>query len=190
MRISRALRAMTAAFVAVASVAAHALTFDAERNLLVSELPTGWTLVNTETGQYPYGHHYCSPYKGEKGYKLTLLGPTAVAANWTTESGEKKSTEVGFESIEVWLMPGEYKDAKFAWLCFHRPVQPLHIVDSFNLQAFGRASHYLDPKDKFMKEVLPKATSIRWPDSPATDPALVSWKTWQSDLAKALRPAR
>ena len=188
MRVSQALRATTTTFVAVASFASQVLTIEAERTLLVSALPTGWTLLNTEAEQYPYGHHYCGSYEGEMGYKVTLVGPTAVKVNWTTESGEDRVTDVGVESIELWLMPGHYKDAKFAWLCFHRPVQPSHVLDSSSLQVFGKASHYIDPQGRFGKEVLPKATSIRWPESPATNPAHVSWKTWQTDISKALKP--
>lgn len=154
--------------------------------LLTRSLPVGWTLVDRHEQQYPYGHHYCKTYKGPTGTKLTLAGPKAVSVQWTTESGEERSTRVAVESIELWLMPGAYKDTTWAWLCLHRPVQPNHVLDTPELQVYGRTSHRLDQPGLYAKEVLPKASSIRWPSSPATDPSLISWAGWSADVASVL----
>ena len=157
--------------------------------IVIDTLPAAWRLVETKQNQYPYGHHFCGGYDGLKGTKLTIVGPNSVSVQWTTESGEERVSKVAVESIELWFMPANYKDASFAWLCFHRPVQPVQVFTSSRIRVFGRTSHRLDPPDAFARDILPKASSIRWPDSPANNPSLISWQQWSKDIATALAAA-
>lgn len=162
---------------------------DAEQVIatLTQALPDGWAVIETSPGAYPYGHYYCGGYDGpDYGTKLTITGPQPVYAHWTDEAGTEHKTAVAVEALEVWLMPLSYHDSNFAWFCFHRPVQPLKLDTSSDLNVYARSAIHLLSSDLYAAEVLAKATQIWWPNSPEFDPEMMSWTSWENDIASAL----
>jgi len=149
-------------------------------------LPQGWMVVERQLDAVPYGHHFCDDYRGPKGTKLVLVGPAPVRVVWTSCSGETMSTPLAKESLELWFMPPGYRDSRMAWLCFHRPVQPIEILKGPSVAVFGRPSHQLNSKIAWL-ELLAKAQAISWPESPANDRSKISWSNWEEDIRLAVQ---
>jgi len=162
---------------------------DVDRAVVVFEkiLPSGWSVAERKMNEYPWGHHFCDDYHGPMGTKVTAVGPSAVSVVWVSRIGEKLTTPVATESLEVWFMPPEYKDSSTAWLCSHRPIQPIAIATSPRLGVFGRPSHRIKSEEEFRREVLDKAQFVSWPESPEHNRSKLSWSTWERDMAAALR---
>lgn len=150
-------------------------------------LPAGWTVAERKPNEYPWGHHFCDDYSGPKGTKITVVGPKTVSVVWTSRSGEPRQTPIAKESLEVWFMPPEYRDSWTAWLCFHRPIQPVTVLKTSQVGVFGRPSHFLNSQDEFRREVLDKAQFVSWPESPHHDYSKISWSTWTRDIGGTLR---
>lgn len=149
-------------------------------------LPQGWTVIERQFDAIPYGHHFCDDYNGLKGTKLIVIGPDPVQVVWTSLSGETISTTLAKESLELWFMPPNYRDSQTAWLCLHRPIQPIAILEDPSIIIFGRPSHQLNSKTAWLK-LLTKAQAISWPESPANDRSKISWSNWEQDIRLAVQ---
>ncbi len=172
-------------FVLVVSAQAES---DPINNLLSrfeKSLPDGWKVVKKQIDSIPYGHHFCDKYEGEKGIKLVITGPTLIDVVWTSESGETFKEPVAAESLDIWFMPGDYHNNKWAWLCFHRPLQPLEILRNQSFSIFGRPGHHLISELKW-HELLTKVKAISWPESPAENHSKISWTNWVDDIRRSL----
>ncbi|MBA6328517.1 hypothetical protein H4J46_11280 [Colwellia sp. MB02u-6] len=83
-------------------------------------------------------------------------------------------------------MPSNYRDSQAAWLCLHRPIQPVAILEDLSVVIFGRPSHQLNSKTAWL-ELLTKAQAISWPESPANDRSKISWSNWEQDIRVAVQ---
>jgi hypothetical protein len=78
------------------------------------------------------------------------------------------------------VMPAQYHDSWWSWLCYHRPIQPVHIASVGTIRVFAQPSLHLNSEHEF-RTLISTATAFGWPD------AVISWRTWQDDLATALK---
>jgi hypothetical protein len=87
-----------------------------------NSLPEGWTITERALGEIPWGHHWCTEYTGKKGLKLVARGVKLVNTEFRQHDGSWRAVAVGTEALEIWLMPGDYRDSFLSWACFHRPI--------------------------------------------------------------------
>src|SRR5947207_8585160 len=100
------------------------------KGIIQQSLPPGWSIVQSETGQIPWGHHWCDDYKGVTGTKLVARGIRPVRSSFLSrDDNQWRNVVVGKEALEIWLMPGVYRESRIAWMCHHRPIQPTVVVD-------------------------------------------------------------
>jgi hypothetical protein len=150
-------------------------------------LPAGWSVAERKANEYPWGHHFCDDYSGSKGTKVTVVGPKPVSVVWVSSTGESRQTPIAKESLEIWFMPPEYRDSWTAWLCFHRPIQPIEVLNNSRVRIYGRPSHRLNSEEEFRRQVLEQAQSVSWPGSPENDRSTLSWSTWTRDIEGTVR---
>ena len=154
-------------------------------NAVTNALPTGWTLAQRKTNEIPYGHHWDQNYTGPKGLLLIVRGIRPVNAEFADANDKWRPVHVATESLEIWLMPGNYSDSSSAWSFLKRPIQPTVVLNHDLIKVYARPSHLLLPEIDF-NDLLSKSTGVRWPDSPGNDPELLTWKDWQLKLRKAI----
>jgi hypothetical protein len=167
------------------SVASEAPQIDVALKEITNALPSGWVVSKLVTNEIPYGHHWQENYAGPKGILVIAKGTRPVHAEFTAPNGQSKVVHVATESLDIWLMPGNYSNSRFAWLSVDRPIQPTAIVDHGPLKIYAKPSHILLSEQHF-KELLSNTNSINWPDSPANSPELLTWQDWRARLKKAL----
>jgi hypothetical protein len=152
-------------------------------------LPTGWTVAERKSNEFPWGHHWCEDYSGPKGIQIIVVGPKPVSVQMKMKDGISQAFPIAKESLELWVMPPEYRDSWKAWLCFSRPIQPTSIAAVAGARIYGRPAHRLNSEAEF-KDLLSKAHAVSWPSSPWNDPATFSWATWARDVEVAARGAK
>jgi hypothetical protein len=143
-------------------------------------LPGGWSVIDQEDGQIPYGHHWCGHYDGPKGTKLVALGVKDVQLHLQGQDGEWYTRPAAKESLDLWVTPAGYRDSWWSWLCYHRPIQPVNVVRVGAIRIFAQPSLHVNSEDEF-RTLISTATAFAWPD------AAISWRTWQDDLATVLK---
>lgn len=149
-------------------------------------LPSGWTVVEREAGQIPWGHHWCNEYRGTTGIKLIAVGPKTVNARMLDRStGKWADQPMAKEAVEIWIMPGAYRDSPAAALCVHRPIQPESIARSQGVAVWARPAHRLNSAAEF-NAALAQSNGSGWPESPWNDWTKLSWASWKRDLASAI----
>ena len=158
------------------------------RGTIQQSLPAGWSIVHSETGQIPWGHHWCDDYKGITGTKLVARGIKPVRSSFLSrDDNHWRNVVVGKEALEIWLMPSAYHESRSAWMCHHRPIQPTHVVDLTGLRVYARPSGHSDAEEKrFFDNQLSASNGVKSPESPWNDPKQFSWQTWRIDLKSAL----
>jgi hypothetical protein len=169
------------------AIAQDKAALDRASQALERVLPKGWTIAQRAAGEIPWGHHWCDSYSGPTGTKVIALGTKDVKVHLRDQDGKWSSTQpAAKESLELWLMPGEYSESRLARQCHHRPIPPVEILSNAFVRVFGRPSHRLNSEKEFYA-LIEKANGSSWPDSPYNDPSTFSWRTWRTDLASALR---
>jgi hypothetical protein len=150
---------------------------------LTRAVPPGWQLAESKPDQIPWGHHSSDGYKGHGGTKLTLVGPQDVEFRWSDSSGQQHEEPLAKESLELWIMPGRYREGMSA-LDFHAPVPADLIFSSTNVRIYGQPSHRIVARQRF-GELLRQATATDWPLSPGRWKTPLSWAAWKPDLERA-----
>lgn len=159
------------------------------RAAILSSLPDGWSLAETKEDQIPWGHYWGMQYDGRGGELLILAGPRDVPLLWRDREGSLHEDPMAKESLELWVMHPQYRNGWFAFLKFHRPVQPELVYSSQVGRVYGRQSHRLHEPERF-DAVLSQARSTNWPESPSRPGNPLSWTSWKDDLRKALTDTR
>jgi hypothetical protein len=157
-------------------------------NVVTRSLPSGWTIVERKSGEIPWGHHWCDDYNGPNGTYLVAKGVRPVNVEFLGADGKWQPIPLATESVEIWLMPGNYRDSYKSWFCFHRPIQPMVIVDEGPVKVYARPSHIIDSEKRF-NEILSKSKGVRSPDSPWNAPESLTWKDWNAKLKEAINKA-
>jgi len=153
---------------------------DRAARAITRALPGGWSIVEENDQEIPYGHHSCDNYAGPRGMKLVVLGVKDVNLHLQDHDGNWYTRPAARESVELWLMPSGYRDSRWSWLCHHRPIQPARVSSVGLLRVFGQPSHRLNSEAEF-RALISTASAFGFPE------AVVSWPTWRDDIASALR---
>jgi len=167
------------------AVAGDASQLDRAVNAVTNAFPSGWTLAVRKTNEIPYGHHWNQNYTGPKGLLVIAKGIRPVNADFSDANEKWHAVHVATESLEIWLMPSNYRDSPFAWLSIDRPIQPTAVVNQSPIKVYAQPSHLLLSEQQFW-DILSKFNGVRWPDSPGNNPELLTWKDWRLKLSKAI----
>jgi hypothetical protein len=156
-----------------------------------SALPPKWNLAETVVGELPFGHYWgdwSRGYSGRRGQRVTVTGPTPVMLVWTDDAGRQHQDAMAVESIDLWVMPPEYRNEWRTFINPEAPVPPALVKGGNRWRVYGAPSHRLtisrEAFDRFIRSGQPAET--RWPDSPHNKPERISWRTWKADLRRAL----
>ena len=173
--------------IAAASVSATTYNFENQiiGGIIQSVLPSQWRIVEIKDNELPWGHYWSTDYKGKKGQMIIIEGPSEVSCNIRDNAGKWNTLPVAKETIELWIMPPDYKDTWKRFLDPHRPVPAKEIFGSKIGKVYGKTAHRLKDEKQF-RELLKNVTEICWPDSPHNN-GKVSWQSWQEDMKKKLQ---
>ena len=169
-----------------APVMADNTNLDRAINAITNTLPPGWTIAEQKTNEIPWGHHWNENYTGPKGLLLIVRGMRPVNAEFRDTNGTWHAIHVATESLHIWLMPSNYSNSPFAWMSIERPVQPTVIVNHGPVKVYAQPTSLLLSEQQFFK-ILHKFNGVRWPDSPANNPKLLTWKDWRLKLREAIQ---
>ena len=153
---------------------------------IVASLPSGWSVVEHKSDTIPWGHNWCDRYDGVKGSSLTLGGISPTFIRYRTSDGEWQQKEAGVEAIDVWMMSGSYREAKYFIRCAHRPMQPTLVFENTNVRIFARPSSYSAIVDKVAEREFMRSITAIESIGPWHDPERLSWKTWVTDMKVSL----
>ena len=112
------------------------------------------------------------------------LGPQPVAVFWRARDGSSHKDAIARESLDIWIMPANYRESFWSRLSLHAPEHPMEVFSGSSVKVFAMPSHASIDQTRF-KEILANAAETDWPDSPSRSRKL-SWTTWQTTLASAL----
>jgi hypothetical protein len=155
---------------------------------VTNTLPSGWTVAKVTTNEIPYGHHWNENYAGPTGTLVIAKGTRPVHAAFIAPNGKSNVVHVATEALEIWLMPSNYSDSRFAWLSIDRPIQPTVVINRGPVKLYAEPSHVLLSEKNF-KDLLSNTNGIAWVDSPFDSPQLLTWKDWRLKLRKAMETA-
>lgn len=184
----RSIATLAAVVFAASVVAGQTAEVAQALRALTNALPPAWTVARVETNQVPYGHHWDENYTGPKGLLVVAKGTRAVHAEFTSAGGKSRVVRVATEALDIWLMPSNYHNSCFAWLSFHRPVQPTILLDHGPVQLYAEPSHVL-LSEKDFDDLVSRSSGTGWVDSPGDSPALLTWKNWRATLKAAIKQA-
>lgn len=143
---------------------------DAATAVVAAHLPNGWMVATREDGQLPQGH-YCGDwgrdYAGPRGH-VVAVGPQAVAMSWRANDGTAHKDAIARESLDVWIMPANYREGLWSRVNLHAPEHPTEVFAGASVKVFAMPSHALVDQVRF-KSILANANETDWPDSPAHD---------------------
>ena len=167
--------------------AGGAKSVDAATAVVAAHLPNGWTVATREDGQLPQGHYWGDwgrDYAGPRGRHVVAVGPQPVAISWRANDGTAHKDAIARESLDVWIMPANYREGFWSRINLHAPEHPTEVFAGESVKVFAMPSHALVDQVRF-KNILANANETDWPDSPARTKKL-SWATWRATLAGAL----
>jgi hypothetical protein len=165
--------------------AAEKENIDRAISTVTLSLPSGWTIANVKSNEIPYGHHWGENYIGPTGTLVILKGIRPVNAEFSDANGKWRAARVATESLEIWLMPSNYSDSRFAWLSSDRPVQPIAVINHGLIKVYA-SQWALLLSDKDFNELLKKSTGVRWPDPQVDSAKFLTWNDWRQKLRIAI----
>ena len=160
---------------------------DGATSVITAHLPSGWSIAIREDGQLPQGHYWGDwgrDYAGPRGRHVVAVGPEPVAMSWRANDGNAHKEAIARESLDVWIMPANYREGFWSRINLHAPEHPTELFAGENVKVFAMPSHALVDQTP-LKEILANATETDWPDSPWRSGKL-SWTSWRTTLASAL----
>jgi hypothetical protein len=156
-----------------------------------SVVPPGWLVVERKVGQIPWGHHWCDQYAGVTGTELVIRGVNPSRSRFLQSDGQWQDVVVGAEALNVWIMPGSYRESRWYMFCFHRPIQPTAVVERRDVRIYARPAHHSNKQETdLFNEKLSNAKAVESPESPWNDPARLSWRSWKVDIDAAVNRAK
>src|SRR5260221_4518218 len=104
--------------------------------------------------------------------------------SWLAKDGSSYKDAIARESLDIWIMPSDYREGFWSRVNFEAPEHPTEIFAGEDVKVYAIPSHALIDQTRF-KEILANAAETNWPDSPSRSRKL-SWTTWRTTLASAL----
>ncbi len=167
-------------------VMAYDTNFDRAINAITNTLPPGWAIAEIKPDEIPWGHHWNENYTGPTGLLLVVRGTRPVNAEFLDTNGTWDVIHnVATESLHIWLMPSNYSDSFWSKFDLTRPVTPAFVVAKGPVKVYATPTNLVDSQKRF-DEILKKYYGVCWPDSPANNPKLLSWKDWRQKLREAI----
>jgi hypothetical protein len=160
---------------------------DAATSVVAAHLPGGWSVAIREDGRLPQGHYWGDwgrDYTGPRGRYVVAVGPQSVAMSWRANDGSWHTDAIARESLDVWIMPGNYREGFWSRINLHAPEHPTQVFSGSSVTVFAIPSHAVIDQTRF-EEILASAAETDWPDSPSRSRKL-SWTAWRTTIAAAL----
>jgi predicted outer membrane lipoprotein len=147
---------------------------------IIGVAPPPWRIARVDHDQLPRGQHWDDDYSKHwhGGEELTLTGPTKVMV----EDPPKEIEAV--ESLELWILPATYPDGSLAFDLFGEQMAT-EIFRDDRVSIYALTSRY-DGKntlDNDVSDVYSEKSIL----GPPTKGLPISWKSYEADIAGALR---
>jgi len=155
-------------------------------NRITEKLPSTWQVVEEKTNVIPYGHYYGLKYDGQKGLSLLLEGKRDVFLHWKDKSGVWDQEALAKESLELWIMPPEYRESWKRFFIIGRPKPAELIFSGKEARVYGYPAHRIGSNEKSNEILLSRSSGAGWPDSPVHT-GVLSWGTWKEDIKEILQ---
>jgi hypothetical protein len=117
---------------------------DVSTSLLAGHLPSGWTVAVREDSQLPQGHYWgdwSRDYAGPRGRDVVAVGPQPVALSWRANDGSSHTDSIARESLDIWIMPANYREGFWSRINLHAPEHPTEIFSGSSVKVFAMPSH-------------------------------------------------
>jgi hypothetical protein len=113
------------------------------------------------------------------------MGPRDVPFTWRDTHGDLQHENLGKETVEVWIMPGAYRESWASWLAWHKPPPAELIFSSVNVRVYARPSARLtsEASEARLRTILKDASETHGLGSSEDS---LSWSTWRADLMRVL----
>lgn len=157
--------------------------------IIEDSMPDSWRLIKKITGVIPYGHYDGLEYDGSKGILLLLEGDIDVFFHWKDKNEVWHREALAKESLEIWIMPPEYRLSWKRFFVMKSPVPAKEVYSDEKIRVYGYTSHHIESLKEF-NEIASSFPSITtgWPDSPYHT-GVLSWVTWKEDINLIMREA-
>jgi hypothetical protein len=147
---------------------------------IVAAAPAGWRLARVDQDEVPRGQHWDDDYRQHwhGGEQLTLTGPTKVTASAPPQEIE------AIESLELWILPGTYPDGSLQLNLFAYQTADAIFRDG-RVVIYALTSRYAESGslDNMVSDVYSEKSIF----GPSTKGLPISWKSYEVDIARALR---
>lgn len=150
---------------------------------IASAAPKAWSVVETNQDSLPYGHHWSSG--GHGGTELILIGPRPVNVSWLDKSKHWQETPMANEALEIWIVPGSFRDSLSDLLNPDAPIKASLIYSDKVISVYAQPSQYIQDMSAFLK-LADSARATDWPTSPARGTTPLSWANWKQDIARSI----
>lgn len=148
---------------------------------ILSRAPTGWAIAEKRLNVVPEGFLN----KDVKGELYVFCGPKKVIWNWKDSGDNWHHDAIAYESLEIWLLPGNYSPGIKTYLTIKGPVLPSKVYDSQALKVYAMPSHRLIITENEFNKLIHKATTMYWNDSGGKHE--LSWPNWKSEIVISLQ---
>ena len=114
------------------------------------------------------------------------MGPGDVPFTWWDKNDELQRENLAKETLEVWIMPGSYRESWASRLAWHTPPRAELIFSSVSMKVYARESARFSSEASearfkaILNEAVKRTRPVGWPDVPS------SWSTWRADLGREL----
>jgi hypothetical protein len=105
--------------------------------------PTGWVIAADTVGQVPEGHYWGDrgrDYQGPRGRHVVFMGPRDVEFIWRNRNGAWQHENLSKETLELWIMPGNYRESWASWFNLHAPPAAELIFSGANVKVYAKPS--------------------------------------------------
>jgi hypothetical protein len=109
------------------------------------------------------------------------MGPRDVEFTWRDQNGALQHENLGKETLELWIMPGDYRESWASKLNVHAPEPAELIFSGANVRVYAKPSARVTSEAR-LKAILKEATETRGLESDQP----LSWSTWRADLQTEL----
>lgn len=148
---------------------------------ILSKAPEGWKIAEKRLNAVPEG--FSNKYI--KGELYVFCGPKKVNWNWKDRTGNWHREALAHESLEVWILPGEYGPGIKTYLTIKGPILPTKVYQSQSVVVYAMPSHRLITSQDEFNRLTSKASEMYWDDSGGKH--AISWINWWVSIATALQ---
>jgi hypothetical protein len=157
--------------------------------IVLKMAPRGWAIADDTSGQVPYGHYWGNreaEYRGPRGRRIVFMGPGDVQFTWWDKNDDLQRENLAKETLEVWIMPGAYRESWESRLAWHTPPRAELIFSSVTVKIYANESaRWASQASEARFNVILKEASTRVRPLGLCEVPL-SWSTWRADLIREL----